>query len=252
MNIVCTSKKEQIASFYDEMANSYIYAFGRPPWNERSKCRAEYLIDRQNCVGKLSQLAVGQFCVDCGRTPNEPAYSVGECQQAFDALLAKGAVFYIESELESFVFATIGILRDSTTLVDDKYDDEVMATAIDDIIGSDLFVWLEESFANLSLRPSGNMKNRYAAVLALASQLGCERIATRTINPKVISATCRDFPQAKLYLPNEEYQTEFNNGLEIFRSTSVGTIPDRRALLVWNTPPNDFSMSPESGRTGII
>ncbi len=178
MNIVCTSKKEQIASFYDEMANSYIDAFGRPPWNERSKCRAEYLTDRQNCVGKLSQLAVGQFCVDCGRTPNEPAYSVGECQQAFDALLAKGAVFYIESELEPFVFATIGIVRDSPTLVGDKYDDEVMATAIDDIIGSELFVWLEESFANLSLRPSGNMKNRYAAVLALASQLGCERIAT--------------------------------------------------------------------------
>ncbi len=204
----------EIKSLYGEIVPAYQAAFAGEPWYERSKC-ADQL---QRCVGGLSSLAIGASCELCGSCPELPAYEADELMSRFNNLAtSRPTTWYVEQNGQGVTLVAIAWKAKSAVIADEKYSDEPeMAEWLNEKLGVDEVMWLDEVFANKDLKPRGNLQNFRKFVTWMAEMLGSQTVAYRTIEPRMIAVPSRDFGQ----------------------STSIFTrqqrVPDRRDFVVIN------------------
>ncbi len=203
---------EQIPSRFKDMVTVYQEAFSGWPWFEVSKCADK----QQRCAGGFSNLAVGQNCRVCLATPTQPAYGADELIERFEQVATtKNSTWYIEESKKGVSLAAVFWKTDASTLAKEKYDDTpAMAEWLQKQLGDSSFIYLDEIFADKTIRPQGNLANFGELCRAVSTRLDDEVIVFRTINPALSAAAVRDF-----------------NALFCERETAV---PDRRDFVVIN------------------
>jgi hypothetical protein len=199
---------------YGEIVPAYQAAFAGEPWFEVSKC-ADQL---QRCTGGLSSLAAGMYCELCGGCPVLPAYEAEELTNKFDSLAAsRPTTWYVEQNGKGVTLAVIAWKANAEVIANEKYGDvSVMAEWLNEELGNDEVMWLDEVFANKDLKPKGNLQNFGKFVTGMAEMLGSQTVAYRTIEPRMIAVPSRDFGQ----------------NASIF--TRQQKVPDRRDFVVIN------------------
>lgn len=109
-----------------------------------------------------------------------------------------------------------------------KYADQPQMKSWIDSTLPEEFIWIEDTFADRSRQPSGNLRNRGATLGAMATYFGGLSIATRTIQPPVIKATLRDVGKTTgLYTGYEGAGQEWQA-----MSKKYGVVPDRRTVMI--------------------
>lgn len=178
---------------YEEIVPVYQEAFKTWPWFEVSKCADDQL--PQRCLGGLSRLALGSACESCDRSVKEPAYTEQQLTKKFKQIASsRPTSWYLERMNESVALAAIAWTATPDTIAAEKYQDiPGMQDWLIDKLGTEPIVWLDEVFADKTLRESGNLRNFGAICEGLASRLDEQTIAFRTINPAMTRAAVRDF-----------------------------------------------------------
>lgn len=203
-----------VKPLYGEIVPAYQAAFAGEPWYEVSKCADQ----SQRCVGGLSSLAVGASCELCGSCTTNPAYEAEELANRFNDLATlRPNTWYVEQNGQGVTLAAIAWKANSAVIADEKYSDvPEMAEWLDEVLGSNEVMWLDEVFANKDLKPRGNLQNFGKFVTGMAEMLDSRIVAYRTIEPRMIAVLGRDFGQAA----------------SIF--TRQLSVPDRRDFVVIN------------------
>ena len=183
----------------DELVNLYQEAFANLPWGERSKCAIYPEQQLAVCPDGFSSLAIGQTCGDCNLEITEEAYPENELREKFTSDLGEDyRLWYLEKtgRDSTIVLATLArittvnglaevVAEKSPQLSDwlkDKYEDDEKK-----------IVWIEDVFANVDIRPKGNLINFGSMVNKLALGTGSDEVAFSTLNPKLVRAAQRDF-----------------------------------------------------------
>lgn len=206
---------EAVRTLYREIVPAYQEAFAVPPWNEVSKC-----VDEQvRCDGGLSAVEVGSVCNTCGLCPKQQAYEADELIGRFDTLgQSRPTAWYAERNDLGLTMAAVAWKALPSDIATEKYADvPEMADWIVDSLGEQPVMWLDEVFANRKLRSRGNLQNFGGFVLGLAAVLDCEKVAYRTIEPRMTVVPKRDFG---------------DNAAVMNRKADV---PDRRDFVTINT-----------------
>ena len=193
---------EGVKPLYGEIVPAYQVAFSGEPWNEVSKCADENL----RCTGGLSSLAIGATCEVCGNCPERPAYEADELTDAFDALgSTRPTAWYIEQNENGVTLAVIAWKATADVIAQEKYNgNSEMSEWMTRKFGNDEIMWLDEVFANKSLKSKGNLQNFGKFVTGLADILNTETIAYRTIEPRMLVAPRRDFDQDSSIFERQE------------------------------------------------
>lgn len=235
MEILCSNVRAEIEPQVDDMSTLYPKAYRGYPWYENTKCRGPELSARSACVGAFSRLAINEVCGDCGLCPIEDAYTQAECRDMFMGLLDEGAAFYTERDADGrLLLASVGVAKAADGLVAEAYRDNAsMQTWLRMNVPRGNVLYLSDTFADLEVRPRGNLANRGNSVREMGRLLGLSQAFTMTISPAIVASTLRAFPEAKLYLPAPEQRGEWNDGLRQFAGRASGEIKDRRAVLLW-------------------
>lgn len=211
---------------YNQITVAYQNAYKVPPWKEASKC-----VDSQNqCIGGFSSLEVGELCKQCGNCTERPAHETTELIRRFENVAAtRSAMWYIEKNVDEVVLAAFAWVANASTIAQDKYYDvSKMNNWLEDKLGSQQIMWLDEVFANKSIRSEDNLQKFGNFVLGLVEKLGCSTVAYRTIEPRMTTATNNNFgTKATFY--SGDYQGELNS-----RITYKEKVPDRRDFVIIN------------------
>lgn len=175
-----------------ELVPVYQAAFAGEPWYEVSKC-ADTARPRR-CAGGLSRLAVGQLCSLCGDQPDQPAYDPAELMGRFAELAAtRPTRWYIERVQGRVALAAVAWLASPAQVAREKYADVLaMQPWLPGALGDKLIVWLDEVFADRTVRPAGNLRRFGNMSQQAMDELAAERLAFRTINPAMTAAARRD------------------------------------------------------------
>jgi hypothetical protein len=186
---------------------AYQEAFSGWPWYEVSKCVDPRTIQR--CAGGLSSTALNEICVTCGIQPNQPAYDPAELVERFQTLEAtRPTSWYIESVGEDPALVALAWPASPEDIAREKYGDvPEMQDWFVDTLGSEPIIWLDEVFADKTVRPTGNLTNFRYMCKGFMSALSNTQLAYRTISPAMIRAAEKNF------------------GV-----TPVDNVPDRRSL----------------------
>ncbi|MEI7631964.1 MAG: hypothetical protein WCJ60_01430 [bacterium] len=191
----------------DELTDIYQYAFAQAPWNEVGKCAKNE--KTPTCPDGFSALQVGSFCTACELIVEQPAYSDEELRKKFtkpeDA--EHHTVWYLEEtgagKISLAVLARITTAQGLRNIAfeNNKPMQEWISSKYNNPGQS--VVWIEDIFADTSIRESGNLKNFGDMCRQIATGSGeSSEIAIRTLNPKVVSAAKRDFgTKCKIYDP---------------------------------------------------
>lgn len=193
---------------YTEITPVYQEAFKCWPWFEVSKCADEQPAKR--CPGGLSRLTVGSACRTCDRNPSRPAYETDELTERFDQLAAtRPTVWYLERK-QQLALAAIAWTAKPQTIWAEKYRNvPKMENWLEEALPAEPIVWLDEVFADKSLRGSGNLANFRYMCDGLTERLGGKVLAFRTKTPAMTRAAVRDFEgrvnilQRKREVPDE-------------------------------------------------
>ncbi len=182
---------ETVRPLYGEILPAYQEVFAVPPWNEVSKCVDEQL----RCDGGLSDVEVGGLCNTCGLCPTQPAYEADELIERFDALgLSRPTAWYAEQNDLGLTMAAVAWKALPSEIATEKYADvPEISDWIVDKLGEEPVMWLDEVFSNRKLKSRGNLQNFGGFVLGLAMMLDCEKVAYRTIEPRMTAVPKRDF-----------------------------------------------------------
>ncbi len=177
--------------YYDELIPAYQEAFGGEPWYEVSKCADKAL----RCAGGFSAIAVGSLCGVCERYPRKPAYEDAELIESFEQLgETKKTVWYLEKNDAGVALAAIAWVANARTTNEARYAN---TPGMDDWIEANVqageYAWLDEVFAQKSLRPTGNLNNFRSMCDSICEALDVDTMAFRTINPAMTQAAQRDF-----------------------------------------------------------
>lgn len=216
---------ENQGAFYDpaeadlmlgEIGPGYRAAFGKESiWGEESKCAA--LQPSVSCPGGLSRVAVGEVCTVCTLRPTQQAYPDVELAERFKNIAAtRSAAWYMERSGGKLAMAAFAWRATSTQVAAEKYADNLaMAEVLPTLVGKNV-VWLDEVFADRSVRPKGNLANFVDMSRGFNRLLGDAStvLAFRTINPAMVRAAQRV------------------NGCRVFKGGEGGILPDRRDLVV--------------------
>lgn len=205
---------DEVKPLYGEIVPAYQVAFAGEPWYEVSKC-ADQL---RRCVGGLSSLAVGVSCKLCGSCPALPAYEADELVNRFnDLATSRPTTWYVEQNDQGVTLAAIAWKANSAVIAGEKYSDAPQMTEwLDEELGSDDVMWLDEVFANKNLKPKGNLQNFGKFVTGMAEMIGLQTVAYRTIEPRMIAVPSRDFGRAASIFTRQQ------------------DVPDRRDFVVIN------------------
>jgi len=189
---------------YGPIVPAYQEAFKGEPWYEVSKCADPEAPKR--CVGGLSRVALGELCMTCNMRPSTPAYESDELTARFEELAAsRPTQWYIEETENGIALASIVWSAPKETIAVEKYSDvPEMMSWIEEAVGSEEIAWLDEVFANKSIRLTGNLRNFGAMCLGLMERLDQSVMAFRTINPAMIRAAERDFGERAVVYEREK------------------------------------------------
>ncbi len=181
---------------YEEIIPTYQEAFRGYPWYEVSKCADT--MQRQRCEGGLSRIALNSLCGVCDQSPRLPAYEPDELVQRFETLaITRPTGWYIERMQGRVALAAITWKADAATICDEKYQgDPEMKAWMRQEVGTEELLWLDEVFADKTVRASNNLENFEAMTRGFGARLGGNVLAYRTINPAMIRVTERGGLQA--------------------------------------------------------
>jgi len=187
-------KPLDVKDLYGEIIPTYQIAFAGDPWYEVSKC-ADQL---QRCADGLSSLAVGTSCQLCGLCPVLPAYENKELENHFNSLgSTRPTAWYVEQSDHGVNLASVAWKAIPQDIAKEKYPDNTAITQwLIDTLGYEEIMWLDEVFANKTLKPKGNLQNFGKFVTGMANMLDTRVIAYRTIEPRMVTVSKRDFGNA--------------------------------------------------------
>ena len=183
--------EEQYAAL-SELVPVYQKAFAGYPWYEVSKC---------NCVRGYSRQKVGEICTGnpddagdtgCGVLLSEEAYPRDELLPELEQRVRDNpSLVYVERDEDGqAVMGAIAYPAAAKDVYQKKYEDkgrgsETIETAFSRL--PEKIIWLDEIFADLERRPSGNLSNFEMICTMMSSQLGNQIIAFRTMNEGLIA-----------------------------------------------------------------
>lgn len=202
------STAEAVAIEAPQLVPIYQMAFAGEPSREVSACRAPDQFENA-CKRRRSELGIGETCPKCGEVLQEPAFPekalIVDWTSHFNA---RDSRFYIERFADgSHVVAAMAWKASARALAKRCYaesGEEEMHKWLPDRLPGD-FVWLEDIFADLSLRSSGNLWNHRKMILRFLSELKGTVLAFRSINEGLIEKTIRLFgPQAERLVAGED------------------------------------------------
>jgi hypothetical protein len=197
-----------------KIVRPYQKAFEGLPWNEVSKCVDNQLPMR--CAGELSATAINAMCGTCGLSPKTEAYAANELVERFTQLAAtRPMLWYIEEVEGGVALAAEAWVATAEQVGSEKYSDvPAMQEELVAMFGDTSIIWLDEVFADKTVRPNRNLDNFGAMNKGFMERLGIATVAYRTIAPEMMRSATRDFEQNATIL-------EQQNG-----------IPDRRNFVV--------------------
>lgn len=209
----------EIEALLPQIAKVYVGAFAGEPWYEVSACADE--TTPQGCEGGFSPLAIGQVCPHCNNVLTEAAYKPKELVEHFKGVMKlRDTAWYVEetkkNDAPTLALAAFAWKVTGPALASVKYkeNESEMSAFFETLFpAGESFAWLDEIFADRTIRAEGNLRNFKNAVRGLGTKLGENHVAFRTINERLIAAAQRDFPQ----------------GAQVHRSPDV---PDRRAVVI--------------------
>jgi len=208
-------KPSGIEPFYPEIVSAYQKAFAGWPWFEVSKC-ADPL---RRCIGGFCKLAVGSFCQDCNSRVKKPAYESDELISRFENIASSRPTYwYVEQNEVGLTLAAIAWEEIAQTIAFEKYKDVPdMNVWLESVFGDKKMIWLDEVFANTSLKPTGNLSNFRNMCIGFMKNLNNPIMAFRTINPSMTRAAERDFGDRAIVFKRE-----------------TNELPDRRDFVIIN------------------
>ena len=208
---------QQLDDIMPLLAESYIDDFARSPWNEVSAC--------PRC-GTLSALSAGTLCATCA-VVQVPAYTPEGLYATWTGLLSEGALIEVLSERDIPLRTTIAGPLTTAELYSRKYADvPQMEEWLDSNVPARV-VYIYDTFANLKVRPSGNLNDRGQTLGRLSTAFAGLPILTRTLQPAIVRATVRDAGERTAV-----YLGEAKAGvIQALGAKSVSAVPDRRTLL---------------------
>jgi len=122
-------------------------------------------------------------------------------------------MWYQERRDRRLALAAIAWKADVRTVADEKYADvPEMQTWLEDTLADEPVVWLDEVFANKSVRPQGNLEKFRMMCEGFMEQFEQSKIMYRSINPRMIRSAIRDF-ETRVSIPD---------------------VPDRRTFVIIN------------------
>jgi hypothetical protein len=171
----------------------YQEAFARPPWNEVSKCADESL--PQRCAGGLSRIAIGSICGTCETKPSRQAYAAEELIERFKTLeQTRPLSWYTEESNGNVATASLAWTATAKIIAREKYSDNPdMQPWLENILGDNEIVWLDEVFANKAVRATNNLTNFKAMCDGFLERFDNTTLAYRTISPAMTRVALRDF-----------------------------------------------------------
>ena len=193
----------EIGNFYtpekmdvESIIEPYQRAYREWPWFENSKCVDARPVRR--CEGGLSRTAIGALCNECKLSPNKLAYEREELLEMFDNFAVTRPMFwYTEKVSQDIALAAESWLATPEDIALEKYADvPEMKDELVAIFGQEKIVWLDDIFADKSIRAAGNLRNFGAMCLGFMERLGSPIMAYRTINPAMAHSALRDFDSA--------------------------------------------------------
>ena len=204
----------------EPLADVYKSAFAGEPWFEVSRCVAE------SCPVGFCPDAPGVPCKSCG-SELQAAYDAGELAAAWRQMItsedAMMEVGYLDGRP---VRVTIARPTTPAELFTRKYADvPEMRQWTDENLDREL-VWIEDTFADRSRQPRGNLKERGRTLAGIALRYSGLAVVTRTLAPQVIAATLRDAgDMTDMFIGSQGV------GEAIPGARGVNSVPDRRTLL---------------------
>lgn len=186
-----------MSNFYKEIDLSrivepYQSGFSQWPWFENSKCVDS---EPKRCVGGFSSQEIGDSCLTCAKEVLEPAYESDELINKFSKLQDRyDSRWYLE-EIDSQVALACFTFRATAKQVFlERYADMPgMDQWLQSKFGASEVLWLDEIFADKSVRPSGNMNRFEPMVKGFGRELQLGRLAYRTINPIMVRVAQKSF-----------------------------------------------------------
>src|SRR3989338_7566912 len=152
-------KPEQAEFLYPEIVPVYQRAFAGEPWFEVSKCADESEI--QKCIGGFSKLKTGETCELCGNCPIKEAYEKEELIEKFKNIAeTRPTAWYLEGNEQGITLATLAWVKTPLEIAKERYpENPKMDEWMSENLGEQEIIWLDETFADKSKKPFGNMKN---------------------------------------------------------------------------------------------
>ncbi len=175
-----------------KVVEPYQQAFAGWPWYEVSKC-----VDAQTpkrCEGGLSRTEVDESCATCLSVPTRPAYEPEELLDRFAVIEeTHPARWYAESAEGKLAVVALAWLARPVQIADEKYNDvPEMQAWMQRSLPDKPIVWLDEVFADTSVRERGNLNNFGEMCGGFMEKLEAPTLAYRTISPAMIRAAERD------------------------------------------------------------
>lgn len=171
----------------------YQRAFAEAPWYEVSKCADRQV--PQRCIGGLSRIALNSLCGTCGATPDQQAYEAKELTDRFNSLeQSRPLNWYTEETDTGIALASLAWTATPETIATEKYaTDPDMKPWLEKVFGEQEIIWLDEVFADKTVRPSKNLTNFKAMCDGYRERFDNPVLAYRTISEAMIQAAFRDF-----------------------------------------------------------
>lgn len=214
---ITATNSSMLDAMMPALAECYIDDFARPPWNEVSTC--------PQC-GKFSRFNTGALCTQCA-VALQPAYTADGLYAAWTELLNEGALMEIQVQGGMPLRTTIAGPLTSAELFTRKYADvQIMQEWLITNLKAEI-AYIYDTFANLKVRPSGNLYDRGQALGRISAAFAGLPVVTRTLQPSIVRATVRDIGEHTAV-----YVGTSNAGVaEALGAKSIGIVPDRRTLL---------------------
>lgn len=178
---------------YGDIVPAYQEAFKGWPWYEVSKCVDAQA--RQRCEGGLSRVALRAICGTCDTSTFRPAYEADELTNRFGMLGETRPTRWYAEEVgqRGIALAAVAWTADAQRISAEKYQNNTaMESWLERTMGDGEFVWLDEVFADKTVRERGNLRNFGKMCNGFMDIFENDTLAFRTINPAMTRAAERD------------------------------------------------------------